>query len=432
MNLFKPICHAITIISISAIFTNASHAYQVTFQPRVTVTEEYTDNVDLSESDEESDFITTIQPGFTLSAIGQTKGLSISYDPAYSWYADHAEYDTLRHSANMTGYSLLSRNARIDITDTFLYTEEPLDSLDTVDIPDDRTGREPYYNNTATIALSNRFGPADVVTLAYQYAVLENEDEANQEEDSQEHTPSISWEYALSDRVINQGRVAFTRGEFDVADDFERYFSSLQLRWQATRNVAAGVSYEHTALFFDQVEDNNYHIDYPSLDLFYQSGADTNLSVSVGYLWIEREKEDDEEGILLSSEIAQIWPFRRGSFSINATSGYDEAFSTQDNLGLLIFYEGGAELGYEILEDILASISASYRRDIFLNTDDEREDTTTLGGVAISYNRIRYVSATVSYDYRLRDSSEEDQGYQENRISLRITFTPEQPIRLIK
>jgi len=427
----KLISHAISIIVISVAITNTSFAYQITFQPRLTITEEYTDNVDLSESDEESDFITTIQPGFTLAVIGQNKGLDFSYDPAHSRYANHAEYDTLRHNANLTAYSHLSRNTRIDITDSFLYTEEPLDSLDTADISGDRTGREPYYNNTASVELSNRFGPTDVVTLAYQYAVLENEDEANQEEDSQEHTPSLGWEYDLSDRVTNQGSLAFTRGEFDVTDDFERYYASLQLRRQATRNVAAGVSYEHTALFFDQNEDDNYHIDYPSLNLIYQSGEDTNLSISVGYLWIEREREDDEEGLLFSSDIIQTWPFRRGSFGLIAASGYEEEFFTQDNQGLRIFYEGGAQFAYEILNDIFINVSGAYRQDIYLNTDDNQNDFTTLGNVGISYNRIRYVTAAISYDYRLVDSSEEDEGYQENRISLRITFTPEQPLRIL-
>jgi len=118
--------------------------------------------------------------------------------------------------------------------------------------------------------------------------------------------------------------------------------------------------------------------------------------------------------------------------TINASSGYDEAFFTEDNLGLRIFYTGGAGISYEIFEDIFASITASYRKDIYLNTDDDQEDTTTLGGVAFSYNRIRYVSATLSYDYRLLDSSVDDEGYQENRLSFSITVMPEQPLRILR
>ncbi len=71
-------------------------AFQVTFEPRVTLSEEYTDNLDLTEDDTESDVITTIQPGFTISALGQSRGLNLSYDPSYSWYAEHGENNTRR------------------------------------------------------------------------------------------------------------------------------------------------------------------------------------------------------------------------------------------------------------------------------------------------------------------------------------------------
>jgi len=286
-----------------------TNAYQVTFQPRATITEEYTDNVDLSESDEESDFITTIQPGFTLAAIGQTRALDFSYDPAYSWYANNAEYDTLRHSANLNAYSLLSRNARIEISDSFLYTEEPLDSLDAIETEGDRTGREPYYNNVANLALTNRFGSASEITLAYQYAVLENEDEANQQEDSQEHTPFLSWEYALSERVVNSVNLAFTRGEFDVADDFERYFANFQLRWQATRNVATGVSYEHTALYFDQNEDENYHIDYPALISFTKPAKILISRFQSGIYGSNGQKRTMKKGFCLPVKLSSPGPF---------------------------------------------------------------------------------------------------------------------------
>ncbi len=64
--------------------------YQLTFQPRISVGVEYTDNVFLDPdnigeiSDEpglepESDFIFVTAPGFTAEMLGQLKGLSLSY-----------------------------------------------------------------------------------------------------------------------------------------------------------------------------------------------------------------------------------------------------------------------------------------------------------------------------------------------------------------
>ena len=65
--------------------------FQVTFSPRFSITEEYTDNLFLSEDDEEDEFITVVSAGFTGAITGRNTGLEISYDPAYSIYEEYSE-----------------------------------------------------------------------------------------------------------------------------------------------------------------------------------------------------------------------------------------------------------------------------------------------------------------------------------------------------
>jgi hypothetical protein len=192
------------------------------------------------------------------------------------------------------------------------------------------------------------------------------------------------------------------------------------------------VAYEHTAFFYDQNEDDNYRVYYPSIGLTYESGTNTSISVFGGRIWIDRETGDDEGGLFFSSDIAQTWPFRRGSLGITGSSGYSESYFDEDNLGLSIYYQGGALLSYEVVQNLVTTISGSYRITNYLNTEDDREDYTTASSVGLTYNGLRHVSANLSYDYRSVDSSEEDEGYQENRVSLSITFTPEQPMRILR
>jgi hypothetical protein len=423
MSAIKQKYYFISALISALIIPSVSLAFQVTYEPRVTLSEEYTDNLDLTEDDTESDVITTIQPGFTISALGQSRGLNLSYDPSYSWYAEHGENDTLRHDARLDAWSNVSRNARLTIDNTFLYTEDPGTDPQTDTVIEDRSGRDPYYRNTATLGFSNQFGPADAVTLAYRHSLLENEDD--DVEDSQEHTPSLSWSYGVSNRISAQGTAAFTRGEFDESDDFERYQGSLQLNYQVIRNVGVFASYQHTTLFYDQSEDENYQVNYPSAGLDYQAGEGTRISIAVGNIWVEREKEDDEEGLLFTSDVTQTLQFRRGALSLTGSSGYDESYFDEDNLGLRIFYQAGGVFTYEMLKDISARLAGSYRSDTYLNTDDDQEDHTTTGSVGLVFNRIRYVSAVLSYDYRLLDSTSDGEGYEENRFSFTITIRPD-------
>ena len=155
----------------------------------MTVSEEYTDNLYLTRDNREEDFITTVRPGFTLSFLGRSSQLALAYDPSYSWYAKNPENDTLRHSARLTSWDDVSRNTRIYLNDTFLYTEEPYQEGDT----DGRTGRDPYYTNTASIGLNQQFGRNDSIEIALNHRILRNEDDDY--EDSESTNPVLNLEY---------------------------------------------------------------------------------------------------------------------------------------------------------------------------------------------------------------------------------------------
>ena len=58
----------------------AAHA-QLTFTPRVSVTEEYNDNINLDRKNKMDDWITTVSPGATLEWYGQVGGLSPGLRP---------------------------------------------------------------------------------------------------------------------------------------------------------------------------------------------------------------------------------------------------------------------------------------------------------------------------------------------------------------
>ena len=119
-----------TIISIICFLTillpaSYSTAYQATFQPRLTLRTEYTDNLERENRNEKDDIITTVSPGFTLSVFGQTQGLNLAYDPAYAWYRENSEYDSPRHTANLGIWKQATRNTRLYVNDAFFYTEDP-------------------------------------------------------------------------------------------------------------------------------------------------------------------------------------------------------------------------------------------------------------------------------------------------------------------
>ena len=76
---------------------------QITFSPRLTVSEDYTDNVfRVPDSPElgfepEEDFIFRVSPGATLGIVGRKADLSIAYDPYYSDYKNNPQLSSWSH-----------------------------------------------------------------------------------------------------------------------------------------------------------------------------------------------------------------------------------------------------------------------------------------------------------------------------------------------
>ncbi len=274
-----------------------SAAYQVTFQPRLTLRTEYTDNLERENNNEKDDIITTVSPGFTLSAFGQTQGLNLAYDPAYAWYRDNSKYNSPRHTVNLGIWKQATRNTRLYINDAFFYTEDPgVEDFNTD--AEDRRGREPYYTNTATVGMTNQFGPSDVVTLEFNRRALVNDDDT--QDDSFENNPTASLTYYPFRNFGTETNVSFSQTDFDnndknvqPADDFENYFGSIRLIQRLSRTFSTFVGYSYTLMDYVDNEDANYELHYPNIGFSYEREDIANINVSAGYLIIDREKETE-------------------------------------------------------------------------------------------------------------------------------------------
>ena len=162
-------CEIFVVVFLSVFFL-ASFAFAVrwTFQPRMSATQEYTDNVFLSEDNEEDDWITTVSAGFRAEALAKNSELRVSYDPAYTFYNEFDENDGWRHKANLRGFSNLSKRLRFDIRNNFLRTQDPLDYEEILVLRDEdvveegdpsiRTGINTFYRNIARSRLTHQFG----------------------------------------------------------------------------------------------------------------------------------------------------------------------------------------------------------------------------------------------------------------------------------
>ena len=409
--------------------------YKVVFTPKLSINGEYTNNVNLSDDTEESDYITTISPGFDFEISKKIRGVKISYQPGYSEYAKHSKYNTWRHSAQFSGWTDISKRTKLEVNDSFRRSEEPISEEDTTI----RKDRKSYYTNSAGINLTHQLGKSDSISMGYVYSILENEDPDI--EDNAKHNPSIGFSHRFSPYLDIDARVFYIKGEFDIddktveSDDFDHWNGSLQLTNKFTKYLDGFVNYAHTHMDF-KGESEDYQIYNPSIGMSYTIDEGTSLSLDVGYYYRDREKSESNSGITVNGNIGKTWRLKRGSINLTGSSGFSESYFGAESLGFNRYYQGQGTANYRLTKYLSSDISASYRTTEYLDVRPEREDRDTNAGLGITFRSpARWwlpVSVRLGYSYHSVDSTLSENDYEDQRVQFNISISKPfaKPIRL--
>jgi len=414
--------------------TSITFGFQATFIPRISISEEYTDNLFLTDSNKEHEYITTISPGFTAQILGKNSGAEISYDPEYAVYDEYDDYDGWRHSVELSGWSELSKNTRLEVSDSFLYTEDPMIDSDIAALraedPDVlidstiRRNRQTYYTNTAGINLIHQFGRADSFNLGFVYSFLENDDPIY--EDNERYNPYVGLTYWFAPEWRSEIRGDYIKGEFDDSDDLDGWYGSARLIKRFSRHLEGFVQYAHWLVEYDG-NSEDYQVYIPSAGFNYAISDDTSFSLEMGYAFLNRDEEDDESFMSAIGNLTKT--FRRGSINIIGSAGYEGADFGAEGLGVAEFWELGGSVTYQLTRHLSGNVFGSYRNNEYIEETPDREDKITRAGLGLSMQALEWMLLSLGYEYRTVDSTVDIEEYDENRGLFRITLSPPRPYR---
>jgi hypothetical protein len=421
----------------------AQAQYRTLFSPSITVSEEYTDNLFLTDEDEESEFLTVIAPRAAFSVEGKTFGWELAYEPGFTFYNQHDELNTVRHSASLDGRHQLTKRLSLTLADNFTRTEEPYRRADisfrrpraqvvTLEELIDytiRTSREPRYTNDALARLDYQFGADDRVYAAFNHRIFRDENPRG--EDSQRYTPSVGFEHWLDTWNGLRGDLSYTRGLFEEeTDDFHDVEGNLRFTHKFDRFLGGFVEYTHLYTNFDDAEDD-YHVYNPAAGVNYTFAEDAFIEASLGYFIQDRETGDNESGITVNLDIGKSWRYKRWAFRLNGSSGYEQTYFRSENLGFTEFYQVRGGLDYNFTRYLRASLSADYRFSQYLDVEPEREDHIATASGGLTYQATQWLSFSLSDTYRVVESDAEFNDYRENRVVLSVSIAPK-PMAIAK
>lgn len=433
------------ILSTALVLMSASTIYaaQVLFTPTLTLTEEYTDNLFLTPDNEVDDFITTAGIGLNGQVLWRTAGLELNYNPSYNKFADNSELDYWRHLASLYTWKEIKRNTRLELRNTYLRTNDPVDETDAIDPDDplrgsaieadvDRRGRNEYYTNTAELRLTHQFGTSDSFYLAYQYRLLREVDtvEGLPVDDNDISTTSGGVAYNFSPKWTTELDAYYRDSEYEDENDRVEYNGNVRILYNFDRYLSGFVAYRHTVLEYDQDIDEDYQIYHPTIGVEKRFQGNARISVGAGYYVQDFDTSEDESGFNVDSEIYKRWEFRTSYIDILATSGYEIDDAGVEDTGLRIYYQGRVELGYNFSPRLSSNIFSAYRYDEYPNAVTDRVDNTLRAGAELDWQILQWMTAGLAYNFRNVTSDIEAYEYTENNVMLTITMTPTSPYRL--
>jgi hypothetical protein len=446
----KPRIFIILTFVIGILFIGSrTNALQYTFHPRFSVTDEYTDNRDLTKNNKEEEFITVISAGFTAQALGKTSGLEVSYDPAYSIYYDSSDDNQLRHNANLRAWTAPSKNTTFEVSNKFFLTEDPQEGEEFLVIEEGvveetgdttiRKGRRKYYRNTANANLSYQFGKDDSMYAGFRYSILRNND--SQTEDNDQYSPYIGLNYRFGPKFGVMSEARYTRGIFDQdsdfvgeeTSDFNNYAGTIRFIGRTGTRFSVFVQHNQIYRDFDENIDNDYMVYAPSTGFTYVVEKGLNLRLGAGYFYQEIDGDDDEQGLFGNSQIDKTWLYRRGSINLTALTGLAQNNFGAENVGLERFVGVQGSAIYQFARTLSGDLNGSYRySDVVGQADQEGTGEKVhryRAGTGLTYEPLKWMAIRLGYTFNKVNSENEEDGYEENRAFLRVTLQPDQPWR---
>ena len=426
-----------TLTFVLSAFWPAQAAYRTTLQPSISVTEEYTDNVNLlPEEFEESEWITVVSPSLALQVQGKTQGLNLSYTPGFTYYAENNEDSTIRHSASLDAWKQLTKHLDLNINNSYSKTEQPY-SADTLALSTEeeerfreryadytrRQDREPHSSLTSHVSLGYQFGQKDSADLGYRYR--RHWEETQDSEDSTEHSPYLNVSYWIAPHWGTEYSLEYTRGEFSGdTDTFDEWTGSVSLIRNLNRFWDAHVSYTHTIMDYHG-ETEDYQIYDPAAGLSWRFAPDGSVSLSLGYYIQDNEETENDSDLSFSGDINKGFDLsQRTSFRISGGSGYEQTYFGAENLGFTIYYQAQGRLTHALTRHLQSDVSVNFRRNEYQDEDPERDDNLWTFQSGLDWQFMERASLSLNYTYRISESSQDENDYDENKVMLSLTYSP--------
>jgi hypothetical protein len=395
-------------------------------RPTVTLSEEYTDNFNRSRRDPVSNFRTSLSPGLlVLFERGFLSGQA-AYTPTV--FHDTAVDDTgVRHNfAGRLAWQVTPR-FRLSAADTLVQSDNPV-LADRLTL---RRGREEFTSNQFTLTGEYSLPLLDTEG-SYRLSTFSSDTSkttsnilglSGSKPLGRIHRATLGYEYLDSETIVKRpDALLFTGATADSTTTGHQVTGSFSR--ELTRNTTAGLTATYAVR---EQRTAGRTTDFTRWSLsFFNNYVVADRIVLRGSLGVAQLDSDAGRArLVVISNTDFTYYLGAAIFGLRIERGFSETFAEGQNFGVVETSGATGSVTYRFTPLLTGAVSGTYRENKFTGTggggQSGRDDTSFGGSANLSYQVLRWLTATMDYSYTETTSSLPQAGFIENRVRAALT-----------
>ncbi len=439
---------------------------------------EYDDGTGEEEDEPKEDVLTSellIKPDISFVSRSESNSFTLRYVPILKHELVKSE-NSVSHDLFMEVSEKFTEKWSIKLSERFLSSDDPRDRKDEEDDDSEEGGTESsllmslddndrhgYIRNDVSLVTSYFFGKNSLVSLAYDYDLLRNDDTGvGGYEDYDKHTLWSIAEYRFDPIWKISLRGEFIIGLFEPAD-YEESDEPLEaavggIDMGSAGDVSEDVREYHgtVKVEMDYFRHNPLSLEYRIVGIDYFEGLQDDLIIHEGTIvWKHifsaghtfslgggpsfRDTEDTNELWEYNATLDYRYPFERGYVQFSLDKGLEQDnFSEVDDRGFVDSWLFSGTVSYHFFEKLSGEFRLSYkeeeRSDLNIVYEDERftnegEENYHVDKYSASirflYSFLIDYGLEIKYSFTSLDSELELEDYQEHRVQVSLKYQTE-------
>jgi hypothetical protein len=412
------------------------------FHPIFVLREEFSDNVLLSSTNRQSDWITTVGLGLKYSTIPATSeipglilqppievqpsGVDLNYLANFVSYVNNSDANYLGHNGRLHAWYSFDPQLTVRIREYFIRSQDTREidytqgALPGQFLVGAAPGLFPYMRNVLNPSLEYRFGAENLFTFNYMNNIYKTENPGSQDIQENYFSPLLNYWFNIHHGITLQ--YAFVKGNYEFYPSVTGSTGRGRYTYRFDQRTSIFGEYLYLRRDYESPA-ISYEVQNPSVGIEHRFSPSLRGVAQVGYYW--KNSQGTAAIGAPSFNAALSYGGERTAFSLALRAGYLENIFNPYTLGLGFskYYGAFASLNHRLSQRFMLIGNGSVEKTDYTDGSGRSDWIWRVSGAA-SYQVLRWLTISLNYYHQeLLSNTGPSNEWMENRVILNFNVT---------